>query len=60
MLGRLAAGCGRKQFKPAIVFCRMDHLQERVCSSLKVREEQFQKLLVSDSRCEATVLLFCH
>lgn len=29
---------------------RLDFLQERVVSSLKVRDEQFQKLLTGDSR----------
>jgi hypothetical protein len=30
---------------------RFDYLQERVVSSLKVREEQFQKLLASEAKC---------
>jgi hypothetical protein len=29
---------------------RYDWIQERVCSSLKVREEQFQKLLQGEAK----------
>ena len=29
---------------------RFDYLQERVCSCLKVRDEQFQKLLQGETR----------
>lgn len=47
---------------------RYDWIQERVCSSLKVREEQFQKLLQGETKwvlcCYGTlqccVLLLCY
>ncbi len=38
-----AAGAGKKDI-------RFDYLCERVCSTLKVKDEQFQKLLQAETR----------
>lgn len=30
---------------------RFDYVQDRVCSALKVRDDQFQRLLLGETRC---------
>jgi hypothetical protein len=35
----------------AAVDARYEWLKERVCSSLRVKEEQFQRLLQGEARC---------
>lgn len=41
---------GHQEVKTGNKDIRFDFLQERVCSGLKVREEQFQKLLLGETR----------